>query len=323
MNLLLVLVLLGLSACAASPRAESGPVSGPTTVRLHFDWASGSEAKVRAHRTATDVSPRGRFVDEASLRYHLRVDRDGEGVLLRWADAEVESLPGRWIPRTVEMVAMEIGQADFRVSSLGTFEALREPSEAQTKVAAWAAGALPRDPRPPGVHARLIELFSEEAIAKRAALFWSQMVGVWNGGTMELGESYTARDEVRVAGLGGIPVEMEVRISAREWVPCPDGGRTSPCIRLELSARPTDEQRPLLMEFTSNFFAADPERELRIEHGVEVVTDPRDLRPRSLRTQELVEIPLAGGERILIEDERRLLFEWTSAPALEPGEDGR
>lgn len=306
MKALLATILLGLTACATVPRAESDP----PTVRLQFDWAPGSEANVRAVRTAVDESPRGRFVDETTMQYRLRVDGSGEGVLLRWADPEVESLPQRWIPRTVEMVALEIGQVDFQVNRLGNFVEVREPIEAQTRVAGWAAHTLPRDPRPPGVHARLIELFSEDAIARRTEAFWGHLVGVWNGGTMEFGRSYTARDEVRVPGLGGIPVHMEVQIAARSWVPCEEGDRDAACVRLALTARPAEEQRPLLMEFSSAFFAADPSRELRIEHDVEVVTDPRNLRPRAMRATELVEIPLAGGETILIEDERLLVFDW-------------
>lgn len=321
MNRLLLLVLLGLSACAASPRAEAGP--GPSTVRLRFDWAPGSGATVRAHRTAVDVSPRGHFVDEADVRLRFRVEGVGDGVVVRWEEAEVESLPGRWIPRTVEMVAVEVGQADFQVGPHGTFVQVRAPSETQARVAAWAARTLPREPRPPGAHARLIELFTEDAIAKRTALFWNHLVGVWNGGTMEIGEVYSARDEVRVPGLGGIPVEMEVRVSAREWVPCKKGERGASCIRLVLTAMPAEEQRPLLLEFTSNFFAADPEKELQILHEVEVVTDPRDLRPRLLHARELVDIPLAQGEHIRIEDERRLEFAWASPPAFEPGKNRR
>lgn len=320
MRSLLPLLLLALTTCATTPGLESA-APRPSEVRPRFDWAAGGEAQVRAHRVATDVSPKGRFVDEAKLSYRLRVSESDEGVLLRWDQAEVEALPERWIPRTAEMVATEIGQADFLVSRLGNFAGLSAPAEAQSRVAAWAVRTIPKEPAPSGVHARLVALFSEDALAQRTADFWLSLVDVWNGGAMELGAPYRAKDTLRVAGLGGIPVMMDVEIRAREWVACGPGDRAASCVRLELSARPAAEQRPLLMEFTANFFDADPDRELTVEHDVEVITEPRGLRPHALRARERVEIPLASGEAVVIADERRLVFDWATAPALEPGID--
>src|SRR5690606_17937357 len=98
------------------------------------------------------------------------------------------------IPRTVEMVATEIGQADFHVNGVGNFEGLSAPAEAQARVASWAVDVIPRDPAPHGAHNRLVELFSEPALTKRTAEFWSSLVDLWNGGDMEIGETYTARD---------------------------------------------------------------------------------------------------------------------------------
>lgn len=319
MRILLPLLLIGLASCATTPQGEA--VARPSVVHLRFDWSPGDEAKVRAYRMATDVSPRGRFVDEARMNYRLRVEREGEAIHLRWDAPAVETLPERWIPRTVEMVALELGQADFVVSSVGNFVGLTAPLEAQSRVAAWAVETIPRSPPPPGVHNRLVELFAEDALAKRTADFWVGLVDVWNGGAMELGASYSARDEIRVGGLGGIPVRMDVRIAAREWVACRPGDAEASCVRLELWAEPAEEQRPLLMEFTSKFFTSDPDRELVIEHAIEVIAEPSGLRPHAMRARERVEIPLAGGGTILIADERRLEFDWRPAAALEPRED--
>lgn len=321
MKIRLAVLLSLLASCASTAPVAAPTEPRPQTVHLEFDWSSGTEARVEAMRTATDVSPRGRFVDEARISYRLQVRGDGEGVRVVWDQASVEALPQRWIPRTVEMVAVEIGQADFRVSPVGSFLEVTEPSAAQARVASWATDALPGKTPPPGVHGRLADLFSEESISARMARFWGALVGYWNGGSLEIGRPYTARDEIRVAGLGGIPVHMDVEISARGWVSCGEGEGGAECIELELVARPAEDQRPLLHEFTTAFFASDPARELRIEHGVVVVTEPKGLRPRSMRALEVVEIPLAGGESILISDERSLRFRWAPSDAREPGVD--
>jgi len=321
MKLRLPLVLLVLSACAARGPAVSPTRHPPDVVRLVFDWPADGEAYVEAHRTATDVSPRGRYVDEARITYRLKVMDEGDGVRLVWDHASVQSLPRRWIPRTVEMVAVELGQADFRVNSRGNFVELTEPLAAQARVASWATRTFAERSPSPAVHGRLADVLSEEAIARRMASFWGGLVGYWNGGSLELGRTYTAWDEIRVAGLGGIPVHMEVRATAQKWVPCGEDDPDQDCVELHLEARPAEDQIPLLQEFATAFFASDPARELRVEHDVVVITEPLGLRPRSMRQREVVEIPLAGGESILIADERILDFRWTTAEAREPRVD--
>gem|GEM_PF-2352434 len=286
-----------------------------------FDWSPGGEAVVEAFRTATDVSPRGRYVDEAKITYRLKVEEEGDGLRLIWDRAAIETLPQRWIPRTVEMVAVELGQADFRVNSRGNFVELTEPLAAQARVASWATRTFAERSPSPAVHGRLADVLSEEAIARRMASFWGGLVGYWNGGSLELGRTYTAWDEIRVAGLGGIPVHMEVRATAQKWVPCGEDDPDQDCVELHLEARPAEDQIPLLQEFATAFFASDPARELRVEHDVVVITEPLGLRPRSMLQREVVEIPLAGGESILIADERILDFRWTTAEAREPRVD--
>lgn len=304
----LVLPLV-LAACATAPVA---PTEKEGSVHLRFDWDDRSAASVQVLRTTTDISPRGHYTDRARMSYRLHSQRgDDREVRVSWKDLTVDSLPQRWIPRTFEMVALEVGQADFDVTAQGNFARVSEPAAAQSQVAAWVAKALASEIPAQGMHSRLAELFSEEAITTRTANFWGELVGLWSGGVLELGRTYAARDVIAVEGLGGIPVEMEVEIAFAGWVPCAPEERGPPvCVRLELFASPAPEQRPLLMQFTSALFPSDPDREVRIEHGIELVTEPAGLRPRWMRSFHVVEIPLRGAEPIVIADERNLVFKW-------------
>lgn len=301
-----------LAACASAPVL---PTETESSVRLRFDWKEEGDASVRVLRSTTDISPRGHYLDQVRMSYRLQSRRgDDEAIRVSWSDLTIDLLPQRWIPRTMEMVALEVGQADFTVSGSGNFVGISEPAATQAQVASWVAQLLAREAPPQGVQSRLVELFSEEAIAHRTANFWDDLVGVWSGGVLEVGRTYAARDTIAVEGLGGIPVEMEVEVHFAGWVACDPKDRGPPaCVRLELFAQPAPEQRPLLMQFTSALFPSDPDKEVRIEHGLELVTEPDGLRPRWMRSFRVVEIPLQGTEPIVIADERDLFFDWGRA----------
>lgn len=304
-SLFLLTSLLG--ACASAPIV---PQEREDVVDLRFQWEPGATASVRSLRTTTDISPRGHYQDQVRSRYRLSSEREGERTRLVWEDLQIDLLPSRWIPRTVEMVALEIGKADFLVTDVGTFAEVEEPVAAQARVAKWAAEAAMEDASARRVHARVVELFSEEAIITRTEGFWDELVGIWSGGKMEVGQRYEARDEIAVDGLGGVPLEMVVEFVFHGWVPCAPNERELACVRLTSLATPAPEQRPLLMHMTSMIFDGDTERETRVEQGVELITEPEGLRPRRVRVHRAVEIPLLEGDSIVIADESDLIFEW-------------
>lgn len=305
-------LLLLFTSCATTAPVVVG--SGPLeeSVELRFGWEPGSRATVEVMRSTLDASPRGRFLDETRMRYRLESEEAESGIRLVQKDLTVEILPSRWIPRTVEMVVLEVAQPSFTVNGWGNFLGVDDPAAAQIRVAHWMGKHL-AEVENPRMRTRLLDLFSEEAMAERTSGMWRDLVGIWSGGTMEVGRSYHARDTISVEGLGGIPVEMVVEVTLLGRVPCGDGEEEGACVHLVLTASPAPEQRPLLMKFTSALFPSDPEKEVEIEHGMELITEPRGLRPRWMRARRSVRIPLLAGEEVVIAEERQLAFSWSEA----------
>lgn len=290
--------LLLLVGCA-SVQAVPAPEPSEEIIPLRFGWEPGSSARVSASRSFVGWSPRGPERQQISLRYLMTAEGQSPSetsgasdsrLLIRRRSVDIDSMPSVWEPQSVELVAMELGQPDWRIGSFGNLVGIEEEERAQA-VAVSLLGRMARtQPVPESFKGRFAELFSAEGMRRRAAASWDELVGLWTGGDLEVGRTYHARDRISVDALGGIGLEMLFEMTLVGRVPCDGDAGPADCVRLELVARLDPVQRTRLLAFVATLFPHPP-TEVQIEERISLITEPDRLRPRRFHSRRSVVIP--------------------------------
>ncbi|AKU90240.1 hypothetical protein [Vulgatibacter incomptus] len=305
--------------CAGCASVKPVPMSSPRedVVSLRFDWAPGEAAQVEVSRSLQGSEGR----DELVLRYGLQVESGGDGGLrVQRKNVKIDAMPTLRDPRLAEMIAKELAQPDWRVNSLGNLVGIDEPTRAQATAASLLGRLAKTGEIPEALRGRLLGLFGDEGLRRRAAGDWDELVGLWAGGDLEVGRVYQLRDRLAIDGLGGIGLEMLYEIVLTGRVPCAAGERPDGCVQLEITASPEPDQRGRLLAFISTIFPF-PARAIEIEERVTLVTEASGLRPRRLHARHSLIVPFLaegeGGAPAPFEqiEERQVSFAWSRPQA--------
>jgi len=216
-----------------------------------------------------------------------------------------------------------------RLDARGAFVALLDPDAAKAVFKSMGQSvedrikSLPTEQQAEA-RAQLQEVRSVDYLAARAAFPWLESVGFWSGRQLEFGKSYSETVEERYLPLGSAPgpIRVERRWRALGWAPC-DGpsdaeATTSKssgdvprgeCVRLHLVSTFTPVNPPIRA-------MAEGRRDPRLESEIELVTEPKTLRPhRSVVTWRNRWQDASGAENV--KDVQQYRMSWTyGAPAL-------
>jgi len=312
LRLTAALVLAGLWASCATSSGAGGQASSGEGVSLRFAWPQDFAAQVSSTSVETKS---GQRVESPERRVEIRLEGTGQERKLVTRQLPATG-PGAGpeearLPPTPTLVLGPAGELK-RVE--GIDQALAEVfKDAQSKGV-------------PKAQQDMLAKLVGEALEQAARARWEELLGKWNGLTLKPGEVVERRSQMIMPFFGNT-VDIQERLSLKQYVPCTEGGADKRCVLLVLDSTldPAGDERARselvqrMKEFTRINLgmpeSALPEMKvtkLQLDGSLELITEPGTLIPHRLRDTETAVIVMqsSDGETqdFNLKSERREVF---------------
>jgi hypothetical protein len=285
-GLILACVLGGaLAGCVSDPAPEIVPEE---SISLSFEWPDAIELRVQRQYERTDRSPSGERTVQSSGGSVWYGARFSDGYRIQFAPFEYdanEPLPTssnrmaqvNYLARQYDPVLPAIRvDAEGRIESTHGAKAIRKALR----------GAFMNQPglwHDPAARSVIEAVTSVEFLEQRVRQLWSQLVGAWAEGELQIGQSIHHQTPSGSGAHGFAPSYQTY--SAIAHIPCAPPEAVKRCIRLEILQKTdtSDFERSVTPLVGEEFLAAipgDTERWARIDRRFVLDTDSASLIPQ-------------------------------------------
>ncbi len=233
---LLLLLSLLVASCSAQRDTAAVASNGGEAVTLRYQWPDELRARVKTVSVKSQsLGPQSRTQD-LSATYTMRTTTEERGKAVRFTDFQVDRTDISAADRELEKIlAFRPGfllDADGKLIEVLGLEVLRTllgPLQQRLTTAQEAERQ--------GLQSLAQTVTSEGYIKSRAGTEWGNIIGLWHGKTMRMGETDTQTSESVATGVSDAPITTETRISAARIETCPRSGANG-CVRLRLTQEP-------------------------------------------------------------------------------------
>lgn len=316
-----------LAACATTspiPPAATPALPPGAWVELRFAWNPGLAIEMETTHgrsthvpTASDDEEPDRA--EVQVRSHLAVDATPAGLVVKTRDLS-HAGPAKPSFEGVEILALELAAPDRVIGRAGNLIGVEAREDARADVGE-ALASLSRVGPMPAAYRDLVlrERLEPPALWADAAAEWDRLVGFWAGASLQVGQTYVARDLIPFDLLAGLPIEVEVRMRLVDRVPCVAGEAELRCVALELVIASDDDAAIARVPRFLAGLEGQPlptASSLAYEERTLLVTEPDGLVPHRLVTTKTLALALGpeGANRRERIDERMVQFTYPASP---------
>lgn len=145
---------------------------------------------------------------------------------------------------------------------------------------------------------------TEDALAAAMRDSWNNSVQNWAGSSFAIGQSYSYTVAYQAPALGNRSFPMQITRELTGYVPCQAGAAATSCVRLVQHSRigGRDYSRAV-SEAVSKQVGGATIREMEVVNTVEIVTDPKTLRPYQQHEKKVKRVTVeAEGKTHTVED---------------------
>lgn len=233
-----------------------------------------------------------------SGRCHLRVEARPDGQRVRFERCRVtiegtnDARLDAWRSLLERLTAID---QSYLVNAKGEMVGLEGIADVQHALNQW----LQEDGNSEGLNAESLSLirdtlYSEERLTAEATEEWNAIVGIWAGGDLNLGETYSARIDQPVPVLPDKKLPMDITIAASRRAPCRSDETAARCVEMTFNSAPDPTAASEITKMLAAQLAgatqeqgsnSEPRLQLErveIRHRIMLLTEPDRLIPHRL-----------------------------------------